>query len=153
MSAVSDSHIYTGAWIDYSRGHVFGATITLSARNGGLLTSFLGVFVTIVGGQFWLILSFIIHQIRASKEPRDGLHHQQHNILRNSTSAGPAAYQFTQLAIYWRHHARQSFRRSMPWAILGACYLSLFGIAGVFSSEVTKSGGSDRLVRGSNCGT
>jgi hypothetical protein len=30
--------------------------------------------------------------------------------------------------------------------------LALFGIAGIFSSEVTKAVGSEALIRGPNCG-
>lgn len=152
MATNSSSHVYTGPWINWDHGIVRGSTITLSARDGGLLTSFLGVFVTIVGAQLWRILSFIFHQSRSSRGPQDGLHHQHQNIFRNTTSPGGATWQFMLLTFHWWKHARRPVLRSLPWAILGLAYIVVFGVAGVFSSEVTKSAGNARLIRSNNCG-
>lgn len=68
MSLTAGSSIYTGAWINWSQGAIIGATITLSQRNGNLLTAFLGIFVTIAGGACWRILSFLMHQQRAGHD-------------------------------------------------------------------------------------
>lgn len=152
MATNSTSHIYTGPWVNWDHGLVRGSTITLNSRDGGLLTSFLGVFVTVVGGQLWKIVSFTLHQLRSSRGPQDGLHHQHQNILRNTTSPGGAAWQFLQLTFYWWNRAKRPVLRSFPWAILGLAYLAVFGVAGVFSSEVTKAAGDDRLIRSNNCG-
>ncbi|KAI9741904.1 MAG: hypothetical protein M1834_000293 [Cirrosporium novae-zelandiae] len=148
----SGAHIYTGPWINWDKGILAGSTITLSSRDAGLLTAFLGIFVTVAGGQLWRILSFIIHQSRASQGPQDGLHHQHQNIFRNTSSPGGASWQFTQLSIYWWSHAQRPVIRSLPWALLGILYVGAFGLAGVFSSEVTKAAGNERLVRSPNCG-
>ena len=97
MSAVVGSYTYTGPWINWSRGAVSGSTITLTQRDGGLLTAFLGIFVTSSGATFWRILSFAIHQCRTKEGPKDGIHHQQQVILHNSSTATAAAWQMTQL--------------------------------------------------------
>lgn len=67
MSITANFSIYTGTWINWSRGTFLGATITLSQRNGILLTNFLGIFVIIAGDACWRILTFFVHQIRAGQ--------------------------------------------------------------------------------------
>lgn len=86
------SHIYHGAWINWSRGLVTGATITLGEREGGLLTAFIATFVTIVGAELWKISCYVFHQIRSKQEPQDGLYHQQQVILRTYPTPGGAAW-------------------------------------------------------------
>ncbi|KAK2808658.1 hypothetical protein FQN50_004522 [Emmonsiellopsis sp. PD_5] len=154
MSSDLSSRIYTGPWINYSHGVILGSTITLSAKTGNLLVSFLGVFITLVGGQLWKILSFLFHQLRASPGPKDGLHHQHQTVFRNASTPGGASWQFFMLSAAWWKHTSHPASRSLPWAILAFSHLILFGIAGVFSSEVTKSAGKERLVKSSEdtCG-
>jgi hypothetical protein len=152
MSANGTS-IYTGPWINWSRGLVLGSTITLSARNGAILTAFIATFVTIVGAQLWKILCFILHQSRASQEPEDGLYHQQQNVFRNSNTPGGAAWSFMLQSWYWRGRARHSTLRSLPWALFSILYIVIFAVLSVFgSSEAAKAAGRDRLIRDSQCG-
>lgn len=67
----------TGRWIRWADGPVLGSTLTLTSRNGSFLVAFLALYVSFVGGQFWTILKFLIHQWRAKRRPKDALHHQQ----------------------------------------------------------------------------
>ena len=152
MSATAGSYVYTGPWINWSRGAALGSTITLTQRDGGLLTAFLGIFVTSAGAAFWRILSFLIHQCRIKEGPQDGIHQQQQAILRNSGTPGAAAWQMTQLGWYWRKLSSSPVLRNLPLILLAACNMLLFAVAGVFSSEVTKAAGNETLVRSSNCG-
>ncbi|KAL8739322.1 MAG: hypothetical protein Q9181_000053 [Wetmoreana brouardii] len=154
MSLPTASQIYTGPWINWSRGFVLGSTITLSQRNGSLLTAFLGIFVTAAGTACWRILSFLIHQHQAKDLLNDAIHHQQQVILRNSGTPGEAAWQMTQLAWHWRKIANKpkSILRSLPLVILAVCNIVLFAIAGVFSAEVTKAVGNETLIRSPACG-
>lgn len=93
------THVYHGPWVNWGRGDLItGATLTLSEQSGGLLTSFIATFVTIVGAQLWKILSFTIHQSRSTTIPVDGLHHQQQIIWRNTPGPGGAAWTFAQQA-------------------------------------------------------
>ena len=152
MSASSTS-IYTGPWINWSQGPVLGSTITLSARDGAILTSFIATFVTIVGAQLWKIICFILHQSRASQKPEDGLYHQHQNVFRNSTTPGGAAWSFTLQSWYWWGRARRSTVRSLPWALFSILYIVVLAALSIFgSSEIAKAAGQDRLIRGSQCG-
>ncbi|KAL8725056.1 MAG: hypothetical protein Q9166_007587 [cf. Caloplaca sp. 2 TL-2023] len=154
MSLPAEFQIYTGTWINWSRGFVLGSTITLSQRNGSLLTAFLGIFVTVAGTACWRILSFLIHQHQAKHMLNDAVHHQQQVILRNSGTPGEAAWQMTQLVWHWRKIANKpkSIIRSLPIVILAVCNMILFAIAGVFSAEVTKAVGNETLIRSPTCG-
>ncbi|KAL8872035.1 MAG: hypothetical protein Q9174_002268 [Haloplaca sp. 1 TL-2023] len=152
MSLPAESQIYTGPWINWSRGIVYGSTITLSQRDGSLLTAFLGIYVAAAGTAFWRIWSFLLHQHRAKPQMKDAVHHQQQAILRNSGSPDAAAWQLTQVAWKWRKTTPNSILRGLPIIILATCNIVLFAIAGVFSSEVTKAAGNETLIRSSDCG-
>jgi hypothetical protein len=52
----------------------------------------------------------------------------------------------------WRKLARRSFWRSLPLVLLAALNLTLFFAAGILVAEVTRTAGSDVLVRSPNCG-
>ena len=152
MSQSVDASIYIGHWINWSHGRYLGSTITLSERDGGLLTAFLALFVTSAGSACWGILSYVIHQYRVRQYYQDGLHHQKQAILRNTGHPAAAAWKFFQLAWYWRKHAVMPLTRTLPLALLALTNLTLFGIAGLFSSEVMKAAGNETLIRSSNCG-
>ena len=152
MSSAGSTHIYTGLWVNWSHGLVRGSTLTLSARDGGLMTSFLATFITIVGAQLWRILSYCFHQIRSSKGPQDGLHHQHQNIFRNANSPGGAAWSFLLMCHFWRKKTRRPVLRSLPWALLSIIYMSIFAVLSIFQSETTKAAGTERLVEPTNCG-
>lgn len=151
MSSV-DSHVYHGVWINWTHGRIRGSTLTLSERDGGLLTAFLALFVAITGGQLWRILSFAIHHTRASRDPRDGFHHQQQAVFRNATSPAGAAWTFAQMPVYWWSTARRPLLRSLPWIILSLIYTATFSVAGIFSSTVIKAAGNDTLIVSASCG-
>lgn len=58
-----ESSIYTGIWINWSKGPILGATLTTTSKDGFLLASFLALFVRMVGSHFWSVLCFVIHQL------------------------------------------------------------------------------------------
>jgi hypothetical protein len=152
MSSNSTS-IYTGVWINWSHGLVLGSTITLSARNSAILTSFIATFITIVGAQLWKILSFFFHQIRVSQAPKDGLYHQHQNVFRNTSAPGAAAWSFLLQGWHWSGRARNALMRSLPWLFFSTSYIVLFAFLSVFgTSIVTQAAGQDRLLQSSRCG-
>ena len=144
--------VYIGPWINWAHGPVVGATVTLSQRSGNLLISFVATFVTLVGAQLWRILSFIIHQVRASQHPQDGLHYQQQIVFRNTSGPGGLAWTFLQQLWYWPGKARAVVLRTVPWIIFSVLYIALFAIIATFSAEVSKASGKLRLVDGNDCG-
>ena len=152
MSQMSASSIYTGFWINWSHGATLGATITLNQRDGGLLTAFLAIFVSAAGASCWKITSYAIHQCRASQDYKDALHHQQQAILCNTEGPAGALWDFCQLPWYWRDHAIRSLARSLPLVLLALLNIATFGVAGIFSSDVTKAAGNETLITSSHCG-
>ncbi|KAK5087544.1 hypothetical protein LTR70_006962 [Exophiala xenobiotica] len=144
--------IYSGIWINWSRGAVDGATLTLSNRDGSLLLSFIAAFVTLVGSQLWRILCFLIHQLSSPEYVKDGLHHQRQNVLRNNGSSIGAALSFLQLGWYWRRVAKRSSMRTVPFALLATIYFIVFAVLAVLSSQVAKGLSTARLRRNGVCG-
>lgn len=55
--AVSTLHysVHLGTWINWSRGRIMGATLTLDRRGGNLLIAFTAIFVGLVSERFWRI--------------------------------------------------------------------------------------------------
>ena len=152
MSQTAASSIYTGLWINWSHGATLGATLTLNQRDGGLLTAFLAIFVSAAGASCWKITSYAIHQCRASQDYKDALHHQQQAILCNTGGPAGALWDFCQLPWYWRDHAIRSLARSLPLALVALLNIAAFGVAGIFSSDVTKAAGNETLIRSPHCG-
>ncbi|KIW84087.1 hypothetical protein Z517_03333 [Fonsecaea pedrosoi CBS 271.37] len=155
-------HIYTGSWVNYSKGPITGGTLTLSSSHGAFLVAFLGVFITLVGSQFWVLVSFTLHQLSCTKT-YDGLKKQHQVILRNSGTSAGAAYELLLLPFNWKPKKGQlkTLDGSRLWPFLKRSWLlslvplfsfGLFAGAGVLSSQVTKAAGDELLVLGSSCG-
>ncbi|KAL1605012.1 hypothetical protein SLS60_004555 [Paraconiothyrium brasiliense] len=144
--------VYYGSWINWSRGKYDGATMTLTPRNAGLLIAFLAIFVSVAGGSLWRIIAFVLHQRRVAKEPRDGLHYQQQVILRNAATPGVASWQLLWLVPPWRRISKRPLWKSLPVVLLALVNLSAFFAAGILVAEVTRTAGSEVLVRSANCG-
>ena len=152
MATSPGAYIYVGPWINWSRGAVLGATLTLTQRNGGLLIAFLGIFITIAGAAWWRVLSFLVHQYRAAPGRRGTLHHQQQAILRNCNTPGAAAWQIARVAWAWRTIADHRVLANLPLVALALGNMVFFAVAGVFSAEVAKAAGNETLIRGLDCG-
>lgn len=146
------AHVYHGVWINWSHGPLAGTTLTLGEENGSLLIAFIAFFVTLIAAQLFKILSYVIHQLRSTDSTQDGLYHQQQIIFKNSVTPMGAAWSFLQQAWAWRSRAKTSFLRTLPWAIFCVSYMAAFGVAAVFSSQITKSAGSARLIISDDCG-
>lgn len=143
--------IFTGIWINYGASNrLLGSTLTISTSNGGLLSAFLAIFISLVGIAFWGIVSFALHQIRTRKAFQDGFHHQQQLIFRNTSSPSGAFWQMLKLPYYWKMNARSAWMRTLPLALLALIFA--FAIAAIFSSEVTKAPGKGVLIQSANCG-
>ncbi|KAB5576596.1 hypothetical protein GE09DRAFT_627098 [Coniochaeta sp. 2T2.1] len=152
-SPLSDSHgVYLGLWTNWSRGPVFGATLTVTQSNANLLIAFLSFFVTYVGTRFWRIACLVIHYSYSSHAPGDGLYHQRQAILRNSTNAEDGLYTILCLGWVWRRIARQTWYRVIPLIIFASICVVGWTLAAGFSSNISTAVGNEVLLRGSNCG-
>ena len=148
----NDHNVYLGIWTNWSHDRIRGATLTLSRRNGGLLTAFLALFVTVVGTRFWRIGCFFIHRHFSSEHARDALCHQQQAILRNAANSTSGLWALLRACWAWRRNGLAPYRRFLPSAVFAILTFMVFAVATIFSSEVTTSMGQEALLRSSNCG-
>ncbi|KUJ06552.1 uncharacterized protein LY89DRAFT_769160 [Mollisia scopiformis] len=148
----SNTTIHTGFWTNYSKGAVIGATLTLTNRNGGVLIAALAIFIQLIGGQSWGIISFIVHQRRTTTLARDGLHHQQQAVLRNNNSDASFTWQFSRIGWAWRSRALRPYRRSLLFIVMGVLHLVAFGAAGILASHIITAGDEVTVARSSRCG-
>ncbi|KAH8894585.1 hypothetical protein GQ53DRAFT_820955 [Thozetella sp. PMI_491] len=152
---VLDSSPYTvhlGTWTNWSRGRIFGATLTLTQSDASLLIAFTAFFVTLVAARLWRIVCLAIHRLFTTPHPRDGLHHQRQAILRNSASALAAVSSLGLLFWAWRGIAKGRFARVFPTLAFATLFSVAFAVATGFSSRISTAVGSEVLVDGSNCG-
>lgn len=145
--------VHLGTWVNWSRGPVFGATLTLTTSNGNLLISFTAFFVTFVAARFWRITCLGFHRFYSTPEPRDVFHHQRQVILRNSETPETSFWRLAELGWSRRHSGseRRSFLRLLPVLLSSVVCITAFALASVFSSQVSTGISNEVLVDGSNC--
>jgi hypothetical protein len=149
----SNDDVYIGFWIDWLRGRVFGATLTLGKREAGYLSAFLALFVTLAGTNFWRIACFVIHYVLSSKSSKDAIHHQRQAILRNAATATSGLWSVLLLSwAYRRGSPADSVRRTLPLLTVAAATVAGFGAAGIFTSRIGTAMGDAVLLTGRNCG-
>lgn len=144
-------NIRTGGWINWSHSPTLGSTLTLPARGGSFLLTFLTLYVTIAGTRFWIITAFLAHQQRASRRKHDGMHIQQQAILRNAATPTSAAISFLKISLRWRKIAKKPIWRSLPLLVLALLTLGTFRAASLLTAEVTKAAGNETLLHSPNC--
>jgi len=152
-SSTSDSNgVHLGIWTNWSRGPVFGATLTLTQSNSNLLIAFVSFFVTYVGTRFWRVGCLVLHFAYSSRAPRDGLYHQRQAILRNSSNAEDGLYTILCLGWVWRRISQKTWFRIIP--VLSFTVMCVVGwtLAAGFSSKISTAVGNEVLLVGSNCG-
>lgn len=147
-----DRDFYSGVWTNWGKGRVLGLTLTVSDRDGGILISFLTMFVRLIGNHCWGILSFALHQWRSSTKPQDGLFHQQQVTLRNAKSQSQALWKMAMLTGFWKANTPRPLRRSIPMISLIMFHLVAFTIAGLFTSRFISSS-NETLVPKGVCGS
>ncbi|KAJ2988175.1 hypothetical protein NUW58_g4116 [Xylaria curta] len=144
--------VHLGVWTNWSRGPIFGATLTLTRQQGSLLISFTAFFVTIVASRFWMATCLVLHRYFSAAEPRDALHHQRQAIFRNSASSGSGLWSLIQLLYAWRRLGQRRLIRTLPCIIFSAFCLVFFVFASGFSSSISTAVGDEVLVDATNCG-
>lgn len=137
-NTVSDDYIYTGAWVNWARGPIKGSTITLTHRNGSLLTAFLALYVALVGRSFWRLFCFTLHSFFSNGlSPQDGLYHQRQVILRNTGSDVDGLQYFVRLIWAWRNRSVRPWRRVLPLLGLTILTTTAFYAASILSSQAS----------------
>jgi hypothetical protein len=150
----ASDYIYQGCWINWTKGRLLGSTLTLTSTNSTLLTNMLALFVTMAGGQFWTILRFTLHQLRASHNSDrqlNILYHKEQVVLRNTTSALTTAQLLLTLRWDSRRSASRAPTHNMPVIVLAILSAAFFFVAGAFSNTMTNAG-PQVLSRSPFCG-
>jgi hypothetical protein len=148
----STATVQTGLWTNYQYSSIEGATLTLTTTNASYLVAFLALFLGIVAGHFWAILSYTVFQIRSTLASRDGQHHQQQVILRNYHAPGAAIWQLSLASWSWRQRrGLGALLPALPVVLLALTSVMAFAAAGILSARVT-SKESDVLIKSSACG-
>lgn len=145
--------VYVGTWTNWSRGPIFGATLTLRQQDGTLLIAFLAFFVTVAGTSFWRLACFLLHLVLSSEVPSDGLHHQRQAILRNSANAISGLSSLLQTGWAWRTTAKRPYGRTVPLVVFTALCIAAFATVSGFSSKISTSIGNEVLLSGTKCGS
>ncbi|KAE9377655.1 hypothetical protein N431DRAFT_302583, partial [Stipitochalara longipes BDJ] len=144
--------IYSGPWVNHSHGDVLGATITLMTRDAAFLLALLAIIVTTAGHSLWTIISYILHQTRSKPGQHDARFYQEQAILKNSGNALDAAWKFSRTSFAWRKHAKSKTYRPLSFIVIAVVLATLFAVASIFSSQVTKAAGSEFLLNSDDCG-
>ncbi|KAI1760961.1 hypothetical protein GGR53DRAFT_469785 [Hypoxylon sp. FL1150] len=147
-----DDNVYLGVWTNWSRGSVFGPTLTLQRDTGNLLIAFTASFIGFVAARFWKILCLGFHRCWSTSKPRPAIHHQRQVVLRNSSAPEAGLLSFLRLLWAWRHARTKSFFLVALLAFLALFSLAGFTVAGGFSSSISTAAGDEVLLRGDNCG-
>lgn len=147
--------VYLGVWTNWSLGGRFtGSVITVTHRNGALLTAFLAIFVTFTGSRLWRIACFALHQWLMAKSnlPQDGLYHQRQAILRNASDGTSGSIQLLKSLWAWRLRAKQPLHRMVPTIVFSVSMTAALAVASLFSSKISSAMGNEVLISSSHCG-
>ncbi|KAI0859850.1 hypothetical protein F4860DRAFT_242854 [Xylaria cubensis] len=153
-SASSRYTVLTGVWTNWSRGRIFGATLTLNRSDGDLLIAFTAFFITIVAARFWRTICLLLHRFNSTPKLRDLMHHQHQAVLRNSASADAGLWRLTQVYWAWRNHGniKKPLRRTLPIILLALFCVVIFTVASGFSSRISTVASKGVRIAGRNCG-
>ncbi|KAI8631353.1 hypothetical protein F5Y19DRAFT_483195 [Xylariaceae sp. FL1651] len=147
-----DDSVYLGVWTNWSRGSVFGPTLTTTKVYGNLLIAFTAVFIGFVASRFWRILCLCLHRLYSTPKPRDTMHHQRQVILRNSTAPEASLWNIVQMLWAWRSARSTRLLSLLPTILLAITTIAAFTAAGGFSSSISTAVGDEVLIRSPDCG-
>ncbi|KAK1750366.1 hypothetical protein QBC47DRAFT_407024 [Echria macrotheca] len=143
---MASNSVYTGFWINWSRGPIYGATVTLSRADAITLIAFIAFFVGWVGTCFWRIICFILHYMSSHPGEADGLFHQQQAVLRNASEPESGLRLSILLYWAWRRKGKQAFKRLLFVFVASLSCIVVAVITSVFSSRVSEIGDEVLLV-------
>ncbi|KAH8659284.1 hypothetical protein BGZ60DRAFT_121531 [Tricladium varicosporioides] len=88
--------VHTGFWIDWDRGKILGATLTLRDSHAAPLLAALATLVAIASNRSWHICRIFWHSFLRAKDDHEEVvkehRRRQQVILRNSETAGGATW-------------------------------------------------------------
>lgn len=153
MSEVDNSLVRQGFWINYSEGHILGATLTTDQRVANIVVAIMAIVVAAAAGSAWNLVMFSWHQLRGTSQLRDGLFRQQQILFRTMAPPSSVFVESLKLLWIWRKDTR-SWHNAQRWLpVLTISFV--FGIASlaasISSSYVISTTDLEVLVDGSTC--
>ncbi|KAI0401872.1 hypothetical protein F4802DRAFT_393586 [Xylaria palmicola] len=142
--------VHIGIWTNWSRGRVFGSTLTFRRQDADLLIAFTSFFVAFVGTRVWRIICFAFHRYFATPTRQDVVYHQRQAILRNSSNPEDGVRLLTQ--VLWDHRDKAGRKRLSSTLVVAMLCIAAFAAAGGFSSQTSTAVGTEVLVKSLNCG-
>ncbi|KAI1113791.1 hypothetical protein F5Y14DRAFT_199635 [Nemania sp. NC0429] len=142
--------VYVGAWTNWSRGQVLGATLTLNRREADLLIAFTAFFIAFVATRVWRIICFAIHRSYSKETPQNAIYHQHQAALRNASNPEDGILLLTD-AVRVAKGLKGRFCPLSTAAVATVCIFS-FTIAGGISSYISTAIGDEVLIKSMNCG-
>jgi hypothetical protein len=97
------------------------------------------------------IVCFLLHQLRSTPGPQDGIYHQRQVILRNTRSPLGVLWYLMKLAWYWRRQARRPTLRQVPFMVVALIHIASFLVLALLAANLIGTG-NDVLVKSTNCG-
>ena len=152
LGVTSQPDVHIGFWTNWSHGRVLGGTLTLNQRDGALLIAFIALYVAFTGARLWKIACYALHHYFSDSANRDAIYHQRQAVLRNSDTAEAGLLRWSRILIAWRDKTPRLYSRIVPLAIFCALMLGTFSAAGVLSSRMASSSGSQVLINSGYCG-
>ena len=146
--------VKSGFWRDESRSGWAASTWTVKVDAGSIIISALATFIALVGSRCWMIVSFILHQSRASDVAKDGMYHQHQLIYRNGVSQLSTIWEMLCISWAWRKRISQNPLRTALGILPPLICFALFAVAGIFSARVAAPSysASRVLIKPRNCG-
>ncbi|KAK8057806.1 hypothetical protein PG996_011743 [Apiospora saccharicola] len=145
----SDGQVYLGAWTNWSKGHVMGATLTMTREDGNLVIAFTAFFIPFVVSRLWKSFAMLFHQCYSTSDSRDAIHHQRQVLLRSSPSPESSLMPFARMIWTWQGTAKRPWLRVFPVALLSFLCIGIATVAGGYSSKISTAG--EVLLRGDTC--
>ncbi|KAI1743972.1 hypothetical protein F4680DRAFT_470466 [Xylaria scruposa] len=142
--------VHLGVWTNWSRGRIFGSTLTLRRQDADLLIAFTAFFITIVSTRIWRIVCFACHRQYVTPIQQNVVYHQCQAILRNSSSAENGIELLTR--VLWDNRKRKGSMRVATTVVVAAVCIAASAVASGFSSQISTTAGAEVLIKSANCG-
>jgi hypothetical protein len=171
MSELQARFVKRGIWQDQTEGVVLGGTITTDTRTATILIALLAVFsslgkvtlqilvslkassdIVLATTHLWNLVTFLVHQIRADGNPRDGLFRQQQALLRTLPPPSSIMADYVKLWWSWRNRSDKAFVRSVLYWLLAFLFTVSTVLVSIASSFVVSNNTIEALVNSEFCG-